>query len=90
MTESTSVWAFEPRAGDAFFIAKSHEDLHRFACEYVAGEQCDDCGASLYRIEQNGRSGRWVAVSVTDDLGRQGCGREWPIGLRDENEVIFP
>lgn len=88
------VYAFEPQQGELFYVAETLADLRERAGEYVGAEQCDNCGGGLYRIEAElvGKrdAGGYVARCVRDDLGRGGCGAEYPIGLRDSEEVIFP
>lgn len=96
-----SVRAFQPRRVDPpHFVAETLDELAERVGELIPGEQCDYCGNSCYRIERVGHgspepiygfTARCVTDPDQDFIEGQftGCGRGFPIGIWDEDEVVF-
>lgn len=91
MSSVLSVWV---RSVDApQFVAETEADLSEG--DTFGLEQCDACGGSLYTAVMHG--GRWFLRCTRDDEQAEyeglpegvGCGQEYPVTYRDEEEVAF-
>jgi hypothetical protein len=85
------VWSFQPRSiDDPFFILEREDDLHTIEGESREAEQCDRCGGTTYTLRQLA-GGRWRMVCTPQDGMPEGvgCGAEYAVELRDEEEVVF-
>lgn len=95
MIQEGQVYAFEPRNGEAFFVAETDADLEDRIGDEVGAEQCEGCGGSDYRIERSETVGVieavCIAVSVDTEADglHEGCGARYVVMARDEGEVTF-
>ena len=90
-----SVYAFHPRQCDyPHLVAEDDEALADKLGSFIGGEQCDECGNSVYLVIQKGR-GEYYAKCADDpsddrELAHpKPCGTEYRIRWYDESEVTF-